>query len=93
MLDADNGLYNRHFWWKGSFEVHTNYEEIVAQPICDLCEKLHRSEPRKIYRDIDAWWYNSTQCSMPEDHGIQFRKKEELKTRDDIERPWFLIDD
>ena len=24
MLDADNGLYNRHFWWKGSFEVVIN---------------------------------------------------------------------
>lgn len=40
-------------------KVHSGYQEISTQPFCDLCEKLNSNLPKKIYRDIDAWWYNS----------------------------------
>lgn len=41
--------------------------------------------------DIDAWWYNSTKCSGPEDRGIVIRNKgnEDLHS---IQIPWSLDD-
>jgi len=88
MLDKSNRLYYRHFWWKGSYEVHTNHHEITTTPICNLCEKLHRPEPHKIYRDVDSWWFNASRCFTLKDYGIQI-KKHEVKSLMDIEIPWF----
>jgi len=92
ILDGNDRLYYRHFWWKGSYEVRTDYQEIVAKPMCDLCEKLHRSEPPKIYRDLDAWWFNSTKCTTPEDYGIAIDTKEKIELHD-VEKSWFPADD
>jgi len=92
MLDEDDRAYYRHFWWKGSYEVHTDYSEIFAKPLCDLCEKLHLPEPRKIYRDLDAWFHNSSKCYTAEDHGVYVPEvqKEEVH---DVEIPWFPVKD
>ncbi|KAI9553681.1 hypothetical protein GHT06_021609 [Daphnia sinensis] len=90
-LDKSDRQYYRHFWWKDFYQVHSGYQELSTRPFCDLCEKLNSNLPRKVYRDIDAWWYNSTKCSGPEDHGIVIRNKgnEDLHS---IQIPWSLDD-
>jgi alpha-1,3-fucosyltransferase len=72
-------------------QVHSSNEEISHQPFCDLCEKLNSNLPRKIYRDLDAWWYNSTKCTTPEDHGIIINKKQ-VEELHGIQVPWSLDD-
>jgi len=91
MLDGNDSLYHSHFSWKGSYEIRTDYQEVVEKPMCDLCEKLHRSEPAKIYRDFDFWWLNSSKCSTPEEHGLTISGQGHLDLHD-IEKPWNFHD-
>ena len=83
--------FHYNLWRKDYYEVHSSNEEIAHQPFCDLCEKLNGDHPPKIYRDLDAWWYNNTKCTSPEDHGIVINKKE-VDELHGIQIPWSLDD-
>ncbi|XP_046457101.1 alpha-(1,3)-fucosyltransferase C-like [Daphnia pulex] len=91
-LEKDEKHYFRHFWWKDVYKVHSGYGELASRPFCDLCEKLNSNLPRKIYRNLDDWWYNNTKCSAPEDRGIVIRHNGTVDDLHSIQIPWSFDD-
>jgi len=59
-LDADDGLYNEYFRWKGTGEF------IDTKFFCRLCAMLHDDgAPVKHYPDFGAWWSGPDVCQLP----------------------------
>ena len=52
LLDRNDSLYNRYFWWKGHYVVHSS-ESDQTLPMCHICALLHKpSSPVKVYKNM-----------------------------------------
>uniref|UniRef100_A0A915JPT4 Fucosyltransferase n=1 Tax=Romanomermis culicivorax TaxID=13658 RepID=A0A915JPT4_ROMCU len=61
-LDKNDYLYNRYFEWRRKFTVEAATNVLPASCLCDLCQKLYSRPKIESKIDIDAWWYNKSDC-------------------------------
>ena len=55
--------YAEYFWWK-QFYMPVSDESIRRYPaFCDLCRQLHDNDSTNVYKDLDEWWIQKSQCS------------------------------
>src|SRR5207249_4845335 len=50
-LAKNRDEYNSFFVWRRSYKFE--YEHYS----CQICRKLHSNEPRKVWYDLDRWWF------------------------------------
>ena len=66
LLDANETLYNKYFWWKDYYYVEAGPEQIVKRGFCDLCKKLQFDDGKtKMYNELPSHWIPENQCKNP----------------------------
>ena len=63
LLDRNDTLYNQYFAWKSLYVIRK-----LPPPQCSICEYLNHSyNVTKVYKRLDLFWSEKTQCQRPED--------------------------
>ena len=61
ILDADDTLYQKYFYWKQYYQIRNNNYDIQLS-MCGLCARLHFDQANKVYHNIEKWWVLDSHC-------------------------------
>ncbi|XP_057303502.1 alpha-(1,3)-fucosyltransferase C-like [Hydractinia symbiolongicarpus] len=58
-LQKEHAEYVSYFWWKPYYNIWLGRWKKAH---CEICDKLHANEPRKVYKDMQDWWVTQSKC-------------------------------